>query len=59
MSEEEKKKSMPFAYSTVSDIYYTTFRKLRVARARVNVLESDLERYSKAMKEFGEEDDKD
>jgi len=52
MTDEDKKKEMPFAYSAVSDFYYSTFRKLRSARAKVNELQADLERYSKAMSEF-------
>jgi len=48
----DKKKEMPFAYSAVSDLFYSTFRKLRVAKAKVSSLESDLERYQKAMTEF-------
>ena len=52
-----KKKEMPYAYSAVSDMYYATFRKLRNVRAKVKILEADLERYSKAMKEFGSFDE--
>ena len=52
MTSKDKKKDMPFAYSAVSDLYYSTFRKLRSAKAKVNSLESDLDRYEKAMKEF-------
>ena len=48
----DKKKSMPFAYSAVSDLYYSTFRKLRASRAKTQALESDLERYKSAMTEF-------
>ena len=48
-----KKKEMPFAYSAVSEVYYTTFRKLRNTKSKVTELESNLERLSKAMKEFG------
>ena len=48
----DKKKEMSFAYSAVSDLFYSTFRKLRVAKAKVSSLESDLERYQKAMTEF-------
>ena len=48
----DKKKEMPFAYSAVSDLYYATFRKLRSTHAKVSALESDLDRYKKAMTEF-------
>ena len=48
----DKKKDMPFAYSAVSDCYYLTFRKLRASKAKTKILESDLERYKKAMGEF-------
>jgi len=48
----DKKKEMPFAYSAVSDLYYSTFRKLRGAKAKVAALESDLQRYEKAKLEF-------
>ena len=52
MKKEDKKKEMPFAYSAVSDLYYSTFRKLRSAKAKVTILQSDLDRYQKAMTEF-------
>jgi len=54
---ENKKEEMPFAYSTVSDVYYATFRKLRSVKAKVKTLEEDLQRYSKAMKEFNGEEE--
>ena len=52
MTKDSKKKEMPFAYSAVSDMFYATVRKLRKAKSKVKTLETDLDRYSKAMGEF-------
>ncbi len=55
MTKDSKKKEMPFAYSAVSEMFYATGRKLRKAKAKVKSLETDLDRYSKAMQEFNGE----
>ena len=52
---ESRKKEMPFAFSAVNELYYSTQKKLRSAIAKVKFLESELERYTKAKLEFGGE----
>ena len=50
---KSRKKEMPFAYGAVNELYYTTKKKLRSAKAKVMFLEGELERFSTAKKEFG------
>lgn len=53
---KSKKIEMPFAFSAVNEMFYSTQKKLRSAKAKVKFLESELDRYTKAKREFGGDD---
>lgn len=49
-----RKKEMPFAYSSVSALYYDTTKKVRGTKLKLESLKADPDRFKKALLEFGE-----